>query len=238
MRRSGEYREASRRGAAGQDERLRELLLPDRAEHRLDSTPPVSVEGAAEVRDLDAGEAAQHPVDQPRGERASQRVLACAPPPARHVVAGLYRLDEPGYVLGRVLEVAVHRHDDVAAGTRQPRVHRRMLSEVALEAHRPNARIGAVQTLERRKGPVGRAVVDEDQLERARPRIERGDRAAVQLVERAGLVVDGDDDGKIGRRQIEVDCGLSLTGLRLRHNEKLRGLSEDVSTVNGAEAGS
>ena len=40
--------------SAGEDQRLRELLLADRAEHRLDDVAPVRVERAAEVRDVDA----------------------------------------------------------------------------------------------------------------------------------------------------------------------------------------
>ena len=47
---------------------------------------------------------------------------------ARDVVAGLDGLDEARDVLGRVLEVAVHRHDDRAAGPDEPGVHRRVLA--------------------------------------------------------------------------------------------------------------
>ena len=54
---------------AREDERLRELLPADRAEHRLDRLATVGVERAAEVGDVDPGEAAEHAVDQPRGER-------------------------------------------------------------------------------------------------------------------------------------------------------------------------
>src|SRR3954451_23968681 len=53
------------RGAAREDERLRELLLPDRSEQRHDRVAPIRVERAAEVLDVGAGEAAEHAVDEP-----------------------------------------------------------------------------------------------------------------------------------------------------------------------------
>ena len=115
---------------------------------------------------VDAREAAEHAVDQSRGQRAPPGVAAGRAPAARDVGAGLDRGDEPRDVLGLVLEVAVHRHDDVAARAREPGVHRRVLAEVPLEADGVDARVGRVQPLELGPGPVGRAVVDEDQLER------------------------------------------------------------------------
>ena len=126
--------------AAGEDERLRELLPADRAEHRLDGGAAVGVERAAEVGDLDAGEAAQHPVDQAARQRPAPRVVPRGAAAARDVVAGLDRLDEPRDVLRLVLEVAVHRHDDLAARAREAGVHRRVLAEVALEADGVDAR--------------------------------------------------------------------------------------------------
>ena len=89
--RSGEYRDASLprrvpdvdlhdRGAAREDERLRELLPADRAEHRLHRLAAVRVEGAPEIRDRDPGEPAEHAVDQPGGQRPPPGVAPrCAP---------------------------------------------------------------------------------------------------------------------------------------------------------------
>ena len=73
---------------------------------------------------------------------------------------------------GRVLQVAVHRHDDLAAGAAEARVHRRVLAEVPLEADRPHPRVGCVQALEHGEGAVGGAVVDEDELERPAEPVE------------------------------------------------------------------
>ena len=71
--------------------------------------------------------------------------------PARDVGAGLDRRDEPREVLGRVLEVAVHRHEDLAARPDEPRVHRRVLAEVPLEADGADPPVGGVQALELRE---------------------------------------------------------------------------------------
>ena len=185
------------RGAAGEDQRLRELLLPDRGQHRLDRGAPVGVEGAPEVGDRDAGEAAQHPVDQARGQRPAPRVVARGAAAAGHVGAGLDRGDEARNVLRLVLQVAVHRHDDLAARPREARVHGGVLAEVALEAHGVDARVGRVQALDRGPGAVGGAVVDEDQLER--PAVERRYGAPVELLDRAFLVQERDDDREGGR---------------------------------------
>ena len=147
-------------------------------------------------------------------------VFACAPPPAGDVVARLDRLDQSRNVLRLVLKVAVHRHDDVATRTRQPGVHRGMLAEVALEAHGANARVAGVQTLERRERAVRRAVVDEDQLERARARIEHRHRSPIELLEGPCFVVDGHDHRHIGRRQIRMGDSGALERLGIGHRDR------------------
>ena len=188
------------RRAAGEDERLRELLPADRAEHRRHDGAPVGVERAAEVGDVDLREPAQHAVDQARRQRAAPGVVPRRAPSARDVEAAVDGCDELRDVLRQVLEVAVHRHDDVAARPAQPRVHRGVLAEVPLEADRVNARVCRVEPLEHGERPVGRAVVDVDDLERAAEALERCDRAAVELLERAHFVVERDDDGELGGR--------------------------------------
>src|SRR6266511_6335818 len=96
-----------------------------------------------------------------------------------------------------------------------------MLAEVALETHRTNARVGAVQTLERGKGAVGGAIVDEDELEGAWTRLERGDRPAIELLDRPGLVVEGDDYREIGRRELGVGDAASLHRLGAGHGQSI-----------------
>src|SRR5207248_252374 len=86
--------------SAGQDESLRELLLADRAEHRLHRVAAIRVERAAKVGDLDAGEAPEHAVDHLRRKGTADRVLSRSSTAARDVVARLDRLDEARDVLG------------------------------------------------------------------------------------------------------------------------------------------
>ena len=132
------------RRAAGQHERLRELLPADGAEHRLDGAAAVGVEGASEVGDGDAGEAPQHAVDEAARQRAAPRVVTRRAAAARDVVPGLDGLDEPRDVLRLVLQVAVHRHDQVAAGARQPGMHGGVLTEAALETDGADAGVVGV----------------------------------------------------------------------------------------------
>src|SRR5215207_4821024 len=180
--------------AAGQDERLGELLPADHAEHRLHGAPPVRVEGAAEVGDRDASEAPQHAVDQARRQRPAPRVVPRSPPPARHVGARLDCRHQLRDVLRRVLEVAVHRHDDLAAGACEPGVHGRVLPEVPLEADSANPVVRAAQALDLAPGPVGGAVVHEDQLVRPRELLQRRGRTGVQLGDRGRLLEHRHDD--------------------------------------------
>ena len=145
------------------------------------------------------GEPAQHPVDEAGRQRAAPGVVARRAAAACHVIARSDGLDELGDVLRLVLEVPVHRHDHLAARTHETRVHRGMLTVVALEANGAHAGIARVQALEHGEGSVRRAVVDEHELERAADRVERLRRAAVQLVQRPRLVEERDDDRDLGR---------------------------------------
>ena len=181
--------------AAREDERLRELLPADRAEHRLHGAAPVRVERAAEVADAHAGEAAQHPVDQRRRERPPPRVASYGTASAGDVRAGVDGGEELRDVLGLVLEVTVHRDEDVAAGAREAGVHRRMLAEVAREADGADARIAFVERAEPVEGVVAGAVVDDEELEG--PAVDGGDGPLVELVDRPLLVQHRHDDRQL-----------------------------------------
>ena len=129
------------RGSAREDQRLGELLPPDRAEHRRDDAAPIGVERTAEVGDVDVREAAEHPVDQPRGQRPTPGVVAGRATAARHVVAGVDRGDEPaGCPPARFWRSPSIVTMIPAASAAEACVHRRVLAEVPLEADRPDAR--------------------------------------------------------------------------------------------------
>jgi len=69
-------------------------------------------------------------------------------------------------------------------------MHRGVLTEVPLEADRMDTAVGCMERLQERERPVRRPVVDVDDLERAAEPVERDDRAPVELLERAHLVVE------------------------------------------------
>jgi len=131
----------------------------------------------------------------------------------------LERGDELADVVGIVLEVAVHGHDDAGARVQHARRHRRVLAEVALEQHDAKARIARVRGAQQRARAVGRAVVDEHDLPRTTPRGEGAREALHQLVDVAGLVEDRHDDAHIGPRclvagLIRREHGLLFSGRR------------------------
>ncbi len=179
---------------AGKDQRLRELLLADRGQHRLDRAAAIRVEGAAEVGDVGAGEAAKHAVDEARGERSPPGVPTDDAASAGHVRTALDCRDEQRDVLRRVLQVAVHGDEDFAPGANQPGVHRRVLAEVAFEAHRADPSVRRVDPLQLGEGRVERAVVDANQLEIEIGWIQRLDGSTVELGHVGGLVVERQDD--------------------------------------------
>jgi hypothetical protein len=186
-----------RTGACGEDERLGELLLADHAEDRRDGVARVRVVRAPEIVDVRRGEAAQHPVDELRGKRAAPGVLAPLAEARGDVGAVRDGFDQLREVRRLVLQVSVHRDDDVAPRADEPCVHRRMLPEIPLEAHRLDARVPRVEALDRRPRAVARAVVDDDHLERTRIGLENGHRLRHDLLDGSFLVEDGHDQRDI-----------------------------------------
>ena len=94
-------------------------------------------------------------------------------------------------------------------------MHRRVLTEVPLEADRVDARVVRVELLQHGECSVRGAVVDIDDLERTAEALERGDRPAVELLERLDLVVERDDDGELGGRVAGCRLHRSWEGLGL-----------------------
>ena len=76
----------------------------------------------------------------------------------------------------------------------QPGGERRLVPEVARQVHDPHARVGVGDAVEELGRAVGRAVVDEHQLERIVG--DRGDRAGDELLDQLLLVVDRRDDAE------------------------------------------
>ena len=142
--------------------------------------------------------------------RAVRRPLATSAPASTAATSR-------GMSSGLVLQVAVHRHDDLAARAHEAGVHRGMLAEVALEADGAHPRIVRMDPLELGEGGVGRAVVDEDELVGARPAVERRERPTVELGQSRRLVEERDDDREVGRGELVPVRGLASKRVRVRH---------------------
>jgi hypothetical protein len=135
------------------------------------------------------------------------------------VVSRLDRLDEPRDVLGRVLQIAVHRHDDPAARAGEPRMHGRMLADIALEPHSADVRVAVVDPLERRERPVRRPVVDVEHLVRPAERRQGRRQAPLQLLERRALLEERHDDGELGHASRVALPHRGFAHVRLAHRE-------------------
>ena len=135
------------------------------------------------------------------------------PPPARDDVEALIEaIEQPGDVGRVVLAVAVHRDQDRPPRQVERRRERGGLAAVAAQEGDADVLGVAVLDLrELRRRPVGRAVIDEDQLVAERERAEHLVELGVERDDVLDLVVDGDQD-----RQVE-DRGRVEHGLRVRH---------------------
>ena len=77
-------------------------------------------------------------------------------------------------------------------------MHRGVLAEVALEADSLDAPVARMETLDRSPGPVAGAIVDDDDLKRARIALQDGDRLLHDLLNCSFLVEDGHDKRHVG----------------------------------------
>src|ERR1700722_4093464 len=81
----------------------------------LDDLAAIGLEGGAEVVDRDAAERGHQPVRDEGGDAAEEEVVAALTAPSADHVVALFELgEEPGNLVGVVLQVAVHGQDEVA----------------------------------------------------------------------------------------------------------------------------
>ena len=144
--------------------------------------------------------------------------------------ARVERVEQLRDVLRLVLQVAVHRHDQVAARAREPCVHRGVLAEVALEADR-RARAG-------RRSCSARSFVNVSSVEPSSTKIglpvaavERRDEPAVQLVDRPLLVQHRDHDRDVHRATLDREDHSSAADVE-RDGEAAQELVADEAAVD------
>ena len=144
---------------------------------------------------MDPGGRGDDPVGEPRGDPLGDRVAAVLAPSADHVVSLVELGDEPRDVGGIVLQVAVGRDDDLAAGVVEAGGEGGGLAEVPAQAQDAHPRVRGLdreQPLPRR---IRGAVVHEDDLVGLAEGEEARRQLPMQVGQVLGLVVDGDHDG-------------------------------------------
>ena len=160
----------------------------------FESFRAVGLEAAVEIVELDAAQAADHQIEDPRGQGFVDGIVADAFPAGNHVAALMQLCDESRDLLRIVLQVGVHRDDEFAARRREACIQRGGLAKVPAErdasdvVERPRKRL---QPLRR---SVRRAVVHEDDLV-VEPGVGHyGPDPLAQQGKRILLVVDRNDD--------------------------------------------
>ena len=116
--------------------------------HTAQHVGHLAVEGAEIARiqrDIDIGHLVQGPVEESVGAAFEQPFFALVPNGVHHLVALLPMRQQVRYFFGRVLQIGVHHHEDVAARVVDAGADRRLVPKVARKTNHTNVRIGGVQ---------------------------------------------------------------------------------------------
>ena len=115
---------------------------------------------------VDARELACRSIEELRGKvLAEDRVVALLLPAAHQIVAlFLNHAVEFGDLVGAVLQVCIHRDDDIALGAGEATLQTGGLAVVATELHPPDVGVLLTELTDHLPRLVGAAVIDEDDL--------------------------------------------------------------------------
>ena len=157
---------------------------------------PISLQSAVEiVQVLDAADLPRRRVEEFRGQRFRQRVVAFLLVARHEVVAVLGNHPiEFGNLVGRVLQVGIHRDDDIALRLFEAAVERGTFAVVSAETDATHVWRLAVEFADDFPRAVGRAVVDENDFIRKAFGLHHFLDPLVEFGERIGLVVKGNYD--------------------------------------------
>ena len=156
----------------------------------------ISLQSAVEIVEVfDAAHLPRRGVEEFRGQRFRQWVVAFQLV-ARHEVVAVFgnHSIEFGNFLGRVLQVGIHRDDNVALRLVETAVERGTFPVVAAETDAAHVARLAMQFTDDFPRAVGRTVVDEDDFIRKAFRLHHFLDPFVEFDERIGFVVKGDYD--------------------------------------------
>ena len=183
---------------------------------RLDDLGAEHFQRTPVVVQLDARREGDDGIGDHRREPAVQeRVLPVLPPSCGDVGALLDQLDQGGQVRRVVLQIAVGRGNQRAAGVVESGRERCCLSKVAAEPDDAPPRVFRLTLRQQLETVVGAPIVHRDDLVRTSPRLEGAGQLPIESGNARGLVADGNDDGEIrcGHHEWRWSRGLARTGL-------------------------
>jgi hypothetical protein len=161
----------------------------------LDDFTAVRLEGRTEVVDIDATERRHEQVRGAGGDAAQEEVVSTLCAPAADNVVSLFQLcEEVGDFLRVVLEVTVHRQDEVSLSVIESGCKSGSLAEVAPEFYDEDTTVYCSDLLEEPVGSVTRAVVDKYQLEGVTDLLHHGLEAVIESGYVLFFVMEGYDD--------------------------------------------
>jgi len=180
------------------DEAADEAVAFARLAQCVDDAPAHETEIAGVDGDRDVGEPANDAVERRRGQNFEAAFAAAPTAGGVHdIVAGPIALEKVTDEFGRVLQVAVHEHDGVAAGRVQAGRGRDLMAEISRQREHAQVRVDPRGGDELLTGGVAAPVVDADDfiIERRFGQAAHDCRdAAQQFVDVAGLIVKRDHD--------------------------------------------
>ena len=131
----------------------------------LKHLPAVGLQGTAVVVQMDAARVRDEAVRHAAQEVAPDRVVLPVLSPTRDQVVSLAELGDHLADIRRViLQVAVHRDDDLPAGVGEAGLHGGRLAVIAPEMDGLQAWVGGACLVEARGGRIDAAVIDEEHL--------------------------------------------------------------------------
>ena len=163
--------------------------------HAGNHVPAIGLQRAAVVVQMHSRNERDEAIREPAHEvPADRRVLPRAAPSRAHVETFAEPREQQRNVFRIVLQVRIHRNDDLARCEIEARLHGRGLSEVAAEVNDLEARMLRCHFVEQCGTAVGAAVVDEDDFPRLAQLLQRREESFAQRGQAFFFVEDGNRD--------------------------------------------
>ena len=166
----------------------------------------VRLESAIEVMQLDTGCFSDGPVEHFAWRGFAEGILAALFPAGNEIIALVEFGEKAGKLVGIVLQVAIHRDDDISASDRESVGEALGFAEVAAMAKCSDAAVLRAKHFDLFPGAVFRTVVDKEQLKGDAFAIEHLKQTRIQRIEIAFFVVDRDDDAEQCRDGGRREC--------------------------------